>query len=172
MSIYPIIQFPDERLKIKAQPVEKVDEKIKQIIKIMFNTLYQSKNCAALAASQLDIPWEDGIPRRITVIDFSPKKDQPLCLINPEISNQTGETNLREGCMSVAVAVAAVKRYEKIKVKALNIEGKEIEFEADGFLAKCIQHEVDHLDGIIFLDKLSKIRQTLLKAKILKRKRS
>ena len=72
----------------------------------------------------------------------------------------------------VAVAVAAVKRYEKIKVIALNIEGKEIEFEADGFLAKCIQHEVDHLDGIIFLDKLSKIRQTLLKAKILKRKRS
>ena len=170
MSIYKIIQFPDERSSQVAQPVEAVNAEIKQIINNMFKTLYSAKNCAALAASQLDIPWSDNIPRRITVIDFSPNKDQPLCLVNPEISEQTGETLLKEGCMSVAVAVAAVKRFEKIKVKALDAEGKTIKFNADGFMAKCIQHEVDHLDGRIFLDHLSTIRKSMLVAKILKRK--
>lgn len=169
MSTYKIIQFPDERLTHIAQPVADVNDEIKTIAKNMFNTLYSAKNCAALAASQLDIPWSDNIPRRITVIDFSPEKNKPLCLINPEILQQEGETLLKEGCMSVAVVTAAVKRYKKIKVKALDINGEVLEFDADGFMAKCIQHEVDHLDGKIFLDHLSSVRKSMLVKKVLKR---
>lgn len=171
MTIYKIIQFPDDRLSIKAQEVIQINDEIKIIVKNMFNTLYSAKNCAALAASQLEIPWSDKIPRRITVIDFSPEKNKPLCLINPIISNTQGETLLKEGCMSLEVITAAVRRFQKIKVNALDINGEKLEFEADGFMAKCIQHEVDHLNGIIFIDHLSEIRKSMLIKRILKRKK-
>lgn len=169
MAIYDIIQFPDDRLSIVAEPVKEVNQEIQQIVKNMFNTLYNAKNCAALAASQLDIPWSDGVVRRITVIDFSPKKDQPLCLINPEISDLQGETKLKEGCMSVAVVSAAVKRYKKIRVQALNSSGSKIDFIAEDFMAKCIQHELDHLDGKLFLDRLSALRKAMLVKRVLKK---
>ena len=170
MSKYEIIQFPDERLKKVAEPVAEVNADIKKIISNMYNTLYSAKNCAALAATQLDIPWSDSIPRRITVIDFSPEKNKPLCLVNPEISEPEGQTLLKEGCMSVAVVTAAVKRHAKIKVKALDEHGQALEFVADGFMAKCIQHELDHLDGKIFIDHLPNYRKAMLIAKVLKRK--
>lgn len=172
MATYEIIQFPDDRLQRVAEPVSEFNDEIKKIIKTMFVSLYSAKNCAALAATQLDIPWSDKIARRITVIDFSPEKDNPLCLVNPEIIAREGETLLKEGCMSVAVVTAAVKRAEKIKVKALDENGEPLEFEADGFMAKCIQHELDHLDGKVFLDHLSRIRKSMLVKKILKRKKA
>lgn len=171
MDIYPIIQFPNSRLQIVGEPVAEVNDEIKAIVAKMFRTLYAATNCAALAATQLDIKWSDDTPKRITVIDFSEEKDQPLCLINPVISQQEGETNLREGCMSVAKITAAVKRAEKIHVDALDENGKKLSFDADGFMAKCIQHETDHLDGKLFLDHLTSLRRKMLVQKLLKKKK-
>lgn len=171
MDTYTIIQFPDPRLEIQGEPVAAVTDDIKAIVAKMFQTLYKADNCAALAATQLDIPWPDNIPRRITVIDFSEDKDQPLCLINPILSNPQGETKLKEGCMSVEMLTAAVPRAATIHVEALDQEGKQLSFDADGFLAKCIQHEVDHLDGKLFFDHLPPLRRKMLVKKLLKKKK-
>jgi peptide deformylase len=163
MTVLKILQYPDPRLRTVARKVETFDADLQKIIDDMFETHYNSENCAALAATQLDIKN----PPHITVIDFSPKKDQPLCLINGEIISREGEMHEEEGCMSVGEAGAIyekVKRALKIKVRAHNREGKTVEFEAEGFMAKCIQHELDHLDGKLFIDRLSSLkRQRLLK---------
>lgn len=166
MAIIQILQYPDPRLKRKGIKVEQFDERIKQIIADMFETHYAADNCAALAATQLDI---DDAPH-ITVIDFSTAKDEPLCLVNAEIVERSGETNEPEGCMSVAIAPVyeRVKRAEKIRVKALDREGNPLDFEADDFLAKCIQHELDHLDGTIFIDRISKLKRSMVDKKIAK----
>lgn len=164
MAIYRILSYPDKGLKRKAVKVETFNDEIKQVIDDMFETHYNTKNCAALAATQLDMP----IAWRITVIDFSEKKDQPLCLVNPEIISREGEQHNDEGCMSVFpdYVHAKVKRAQKIKVKAQDREGKPFEMEAEDFMAKCIQHEVDHLDGLVYLDRLSKLKQDAVKRKI------
>lgn len=159
MTILKILQFPNPRLRTKGKKVEVFDDNIETIIKDMFETHYAQENCAALAATQLDIID----PPHITVIDFSLKKDQPLCLVNAVITEKSGETYEEEGCMSVGIGAAIyekVKRAEKIRVKALDAEGKPLDFEADGFLAKCIQHELDHLDGVLFIDHLSGIKRS------------
>lgn len=156
MAKLRILQYPDPRLKTKAEPVEKIDDAIQKIIDDMFETHYATENCAALAATQLDI----ANPKRITVIDFSPEKNQPLCLINPEIIEASGEMNEEEGCMSVSGGIyEKVKRATKIKVQALDRDGQPLEFEAEGFMAKCIQHELDHLNGVVFLDHLSLLKR-------------
>ena len=165
MTIIRILQYPDPRLKLVAKPVEAFTDDVKQEIADMFETHYAQDNCAALAHSQMDFAE----PKRITVIDFSEEKNEPLCLVNPEIVEREGETNTPEGCMSVAVTAgvsARVKRAEKIRVKALDRDGKPLDFEADGFLAKCIQHEIDHLDGILFIDKVSDFKRRQLEKKI------
>ena len=168
MTILTILQHPDPRLKRVGQMVEKIDDAIQRIIDDMFETHYAASNCAALAATQLDI----SVPPRITVIDFSPNKDQPLCLINPEIIAREGETNQEEGCMSLNAGdgnegvYAKVKRAERITVRTRNREDKVIEFNADGFMAKCIQHELDHLDGKLFIDHLSDLKRTMLIKKL------
>jgi peptide deformylase len=169
MTILKILDYPDPRLKTVAKSVEKIDERIQKIIDDMFETHYNAKNCAALAATQLDIPN----PPAITVIDFSPNKDQPLCLINPEIIEKSGEHEEVEGCMSVFPNFIhdKVARAAKIKVRALDREGKTIEFEADDFMAKCIQHELDHLNGKVFLDHLSRLKRQRIDEKITKMKR-
>lgn len=169
MTILKILEYPDRRLKTVAKKVEKIDAHIQKIIDDMFETHYNTENCAALAATQLDI--QD--PPAITVIDFSPAKDQPLCLINPEIIERSGEHEEIEGCMSVFPQQIheKVKRAAKIKVRALDREGKQLEFEAEDFMAKCIQHELDHLNGKIYLDHLSRLKRTLTEEKIKKIKR-
>lgn len=173
MPIIRILQHPDPRLKTTARLVKNFnDPKIQQIIDDMFETHYAAENCAALAATQLDIVD----PPRITVIDFSPKKDQPLCLVNGEITERIGERREEEGCMSVGCDLGIgvyekVTRADKIKVKAYDRHGKLLEFEADGFMAKCIQHEFDHLDGHIFLDRVSKLKRDRLEKKLNKLKR-
>ncbi|PHQ80531.1 MAG: peptide deformylase [Coxiella sp. (in: Bacteria)] len=173
MAVIRILQFPDVRLKASARKVDNFeDPKFQQIVDDMFETHYASANCAALAATQLDLID----PPHVTVIDFSPAKDQPLCLVNGEVIEGSGEHTEEEGCMSVGCDLGVgvwekVTRPEKIKVRAHDRHGKLLEFEADGFMAKCIQHELDHLNGKIFLDHLSKLKRLRLEKKLDKLKR-
>ena len=163
MSVIKILQYPDPRLKIKGEKVEEVNAEIRKMVNDMFETHYQTQNCAALAATQLDFAH----PKRITVIDYSPQHNQPLCLINPEIIAADGEQYDAEGCMSVPAGVyEKVKRANKITVRALNPEGRPIEFTAEGFLARCIQHELDHLDGKLFIDRISQLKRSRAEKKI------
>jgi peptide deformylase len=168
MAVVRILQYPDPRLSLVATPVEEFTSEIKQMIEDMFETHYAASNCAALAHSQLDFPE----PKRITVIDFSAEKNEPLCLVNPEIFNKSGVTNTEEGCMSVEGGyVARVKRAETIRVKALDKNGDKLEFDADGFMAKCIQHEVDHLDGKLYIHRVSDFKRRQLDKKIKRHKK-
>lgn len=168
MAIVRILQYPDPRLHEVATPVDSFTPEIKKMIADMFETHYASENCAALAHSQLDFPE----PKRITVIDFSENKDQPLCLVNPIITEKSGETFTEEACMSVSGGVTAkVKRAEKLHLTYLDQDGVPQELDADGFLAKCIQHEIDHLDGVLFIDKINDFKRRQLDKKILRRQK-
>lgn len=164
MTIYKILQYPDLKLSRKAKKVINIDDNIKNIINNMFETHYAQKNCAALAATQLDMPD----PPHITVIDFSEEKNQPLCIINGEIVEKSGSHTEDEGCMSVYPEhiCAPITRAAKIKVKYLDQSGQQVTLEADGFLAKCIQHELDHLNGTIYIDHLSKLKRSIVNKKI------
>jgi len=169
MAIIRILQYPDPRLKKAAQWVEKVDDDVRKVVTDMFETHYHAKNCAALAATQLDFTQ----PLRITVIDFSDNKNQPLCLINPEIIDREGEQIVPEGCMSVGGELddrvfEYVKRAMKIKIRALNLEGQPFEMLAEGFMAQCMQHEIDHLDGRLYLDRLSPLKRERLVKKLMR----
>ena len=172
MAIVNILQYPDLRLQRKAIKVEDFGEAFQETIDDMFATHYAADNCAALAATQLDI---EPAPH-VTVIDFSPDHDQPLCLVNAEIIEREGEQNEAEGCMSVGCDVqiyvhARVKRALKIKVKAQDRYGSPIEFAAEGYTAKCIQHELDHLEGKVFLDRISPLKRKVLEKKLSKEKK-
>ena len=169
MALMRILQYPDRRLKQIAKPVDRFDDDIKRMIDDMFDTHYHADHCAALAAAQLDFK----VPRRITVIDFSERKNDPLCLVNPEIYYREGVTNEDEGCMSVPGQTREkVKRSAVIRVRALNREGKPIDFQADGFMAKCIQHELDHLDGILFIDHVSRLKRSRIDKRLNKLRRT
>lgn len=174
MAKIHILQFPDSRLRTLAKKVTDFsDPHLQRIIDDMFETHYGAKNCAALAATQLDLIN----PPHVTVIDFSPNKDQPLCLINGEIIATEGSHTEEEGCMSVGCDIDAgvydkVTRPAKIKVLAYDRHGKRLEFEAEGFMAKCIQHELDHLNGKLFLDHLSTLRRLRIEKKLNKLKKN
>lgn len=169
MAILKILQYPDPRLKRVALKVEDFGPDMQKIIDDMFETHYSTENCAALAATQLDMEpaW------RITVIDYSEEKNKPLCLVNPEIIERDGEQHEIEGCMSVCPEYVheKVKRANKVKVKAQDRHGKEIEIDAEGYFAKCLQHEIDHLDGTVYVDRLPKIKRERVLNKIKKAKR-
>jgi peptide deformylase len=170
MAMIEILQYPDPRLRKKAKTVVDVkDAKLQKIIDDMFETLYKTPNCAGLAATQLAI----ADPYRVTVIDVSPDKNQPLCLINPEIIAAEGEVVQLEGCMSVYPDEihGQVTRAEKIKARALDREGKPLEIEATELLAKCIQHEIDHLNGKLYIDHLSPLKKQMIDKKIAKFRR-
>lgn len=167
MAILRILQYPDPRLKLAAKPVTVFDDKFQKIVDDMFETHYAADNCAALAASQLDLID----PPHVTVIDFSQNKDEPLCLVNAKIVEASGETFEEEACMSVGEEErvgAKVKRFATIRVQAQDRHGKALDFEADGFLAKCIQHELDHLQGKLFIDHLSSLKRERLLKKLKK----
>jgi peptide deformylase len=173
MALIRILQYPDPKLKRIAKPVEDFGDTFQKIIDDMFETHYAADNCAALAATQLDLKN----PPHVTVIDFSDNKDQPLCLVNAKITEKEGEQNEQEGCMSVGCDIGAhlyevVPRAEKIKVTAQDRHGSLIQLEEDGFMAKCIQHELDHLDGKTFLDHLSKLKRIRIEEKLKKIKKS
>jgi peptide deformylase len=171
MTILRILQYPDPRLRTKAKPVEVFDDRIKKIISDMFETHYATDNCAALAATQLDIEN----PPMITVIDFSEHHNQPLCLVNAEIVEREGEQTNEEGCMSVSTEDHSlfdkVTRSKKIRVKALDANGNPLDFIAEDFMAKCIEHELDHLQGKVFLDRLSRLKRSRLEKKLFKLRR-
>jgi len=167
MAILNIIQYPDLRLKRKSTDVSDVKAPhIQKIISSMFATLANSQNCAALAATQLDIEN----PPSIVVFNSLEEDKPPYCLINPKIIKQSGSASAKEGCMSVLVddIAAEVKRATEITVKALDIHGGKLEFTTHDFNARCIQHECDHLQGIIYLDRISKLKRALIDKKIKK----
>jgi peptide deformylase len=159
LSVLTILEFPDERLRKKAVPVQAVDGKVKKLVDDMLETMYQAKG-VGLAATQVNVH------QRIVVIDVSEEKDKPLCLINPEIVAKEGTEESEEGCLSVPGFFEKVKRAERIKVKALDREGKPIEFEADDLLAVCVQHELDHLEGKLFVDYISSLKRQRIKKKL------
>ncbi|OMQ21177.1 MULTISPECIES: peptide deformylase [Serratia] len=159
MSVLQVLHFPDERLRKVAAPVKEVNADIQRIVDDMFETMYAEEGIG-LAATQVDIH------QRIIVIDISENRDEPLVLINPEMLEKHGETGIEEGCLSVPEHRALVPRAEKVKIRALDREGKSFEFEADELLAICIQHEMDHLVGKLFVDYLSPLKRQRIRQKL------
>jgi peptide deformylase len=159
MSVLQVLHIPDERLRKVAKPVEEVNAEIQRIVDDMFETMYAEEGIG-LAATQVDIH------QRIIVIDVSENRDERLVLINPELLEKEGETGIEEGCLSIPEQRALVPRAEKVKVRALDREGKPFELEADGLLAICIQHEMDHLVGKLFIDYLSPLKQQRIRQKV------
>lgn len=164
MAILSILEFPDERLRKKAVPVETVDEPIKRLIDDMLETMYAAPGIG-LAATQVNVH------KRVIVIDVTEEKNAPLCLINPEIVQKDGVEEMDEGCLSVPGIFEKVSRAERIKIRALDRDGNPFEQEADGILAVCIQHEMDHLDGKLFVDYLSPLKRQLVRKKLKKEQR-
>ena len=156
--ILKILKYPNKRLRTTAKLVVSVDETIKQQVKDMFETMYEAPGIG-LAATQVNFH------QRIIVIDISDQCNEPICLINPEVIEKSGEIQWEEGCLSVPDYYENVIRANDIKVQALNQHGKTFELEASEMLSVCIQHEIDHLNGILFVDHLSKLKQKRLKKK-------
>ena len=156
--ILDILKYPDKRLRTIAKPVVSVDETIRQQVKDMFETMYEAPGIG-LAATQVNFH------QRIIVIDISDQCNEPICLINPEVIEKSGEIQWEEGCLSVPDYYENVVRANDIKVQALNQNGETFELEASEMLSVCIQHEIDHLNGILFVDHLSKLKQKRLKKK-------
>jgi peptide deformylase len=164
MSILPILIYPDERLHKVAKNVELITESIRKLIKDMAETMYAAPGIG-LAATQIDVHL------RIIVIDVSETHDQLIELINPELINSEGESKCEEGCLSVPGIYDKVERAEKITVKALNGKGEIFMLNAEGILSVCIQHEMDHLQGKVFVEHLSHLKQVRIRAKLKKRLR-
>jgi peptide deformylase len=159
MARLEVLRFPDERLRTVAQNVTNVDDDVRQIVKDMLETMYD-ENGIGLAATQVDIH------RRIVVIDVSEERNEPIVLINPVISKQDGKTVSEEGCLSVPHSYAKVDRAETVTVTALNEKGEEFSLDADELLAICIQHELDHLKGKLFIDYLSPLKRQRIRKKL------
>lgn len=164
MAILDILNYPDDRLRTVAKPVENVDDAIKQLVDDMFETMYSAPGIG-LAATQVNVH------QQVIVIDISEQKDQPLCLINPEIIAEEGTERCEEGCLSVPDIYESVERSEKVTVKAMDRNGDEYTLDADGLLAVCIQHEIDHLKGKLFVDYLSPLKFQRVKKRLLKQQR-
>jgi len=163
MAIRPIISFPEPLLKQPAKPVTEFGEELEKLVADMAETMYAAPG-VGLAAPQI------GVPLRLAVIDISPKDEERdlVVLVNPRIVKGEGEQVDEEGCLSVRDYHAAVKRFEKVWVEAQDIKGNPVSFEAEGFFARVIQHELDHLDGTLFIDRLSSLKRSLYKKKLKK----
>lgn len=165
MAILPILCYPDPRLHKVAKPVATVDERVRAIVDDMLATMYDA-NGIGLAATQVDVH------ERIVVIDVSEERDQPLVLINPEITWASPETRMgEEGCLSVPGIYDGVERSTAVRVRALDGEGAQRTIEAEGLLAVCIQHEMDHLVGKVFVEYLSPLKRNRIKSKLVKAQR-
>ena len=158
------MEFPDPRLRKKAAPVEVVDDALRALIDDMFETMYDAPGIG-LAATQVDVH------RRLLVADISNDQTEPFALINPKILEKDGVIVTDEGCLSVPGFYEAVERAEHIRVKYLNRDGEEVDMEAEGMLAVCIQHEVDHLDGKLFVDYLSEAKRSRIRKRLLRDQR-
>ena len=165
MAQLTILHFPDPRLRKPAVPVDTVDEAIRTLLDAMFETMYTAPGIG-LAANQVNVQ------KRIVVIDVSETRDQPLVLINPHILARQGEEEMEEGCLSVPGFQELVRRAERIRVSALDRYGEPFELETGGLLAVCIQHEIDHLDGKLFVDYLSPLKRNWIRKKLEKQGRA
>ena len=164
MAKLEILHFPDSRLRKKAAAVSTVDDSLRQLVDDMFETMYAAPGIG-LAATQINVH------KRVIVIDLSQEQDEPRVFINPEILEKDGIEEMDEGCLSVPGIYERVQRAEHIRVQALDREGQVFEQEADGLLAVCIQHEIDHLDGKLFVDYLSQLKRNRIRKKLEKQAR-
>ncbi|QIM61964.1 peptide deformylase [Pasteurellaceae bacterium Orientalotternb1] len=164
MAVLDVLIYPDENLAKVCQAVEKVDDELRQFIDDMFETMYDHEGIG-LAAPQVNVL------KRVITIDIEGDKANQIVLINPEIVASSGETGIEEGCLSIPGCRALVPRKEKLTVKALNRNGEEFTLDADGLLAICIQHEIDHLNGVLFVDHISQLKRQRIRDKMLKLKK-
>ncbi len=164
MALLPILRFPDPRLRKVAAPITKIDDRIRQLAADMAETMYEAPGIG-LAATQVDIH------KRLIVIDVSEDKSALRVFINPEIRGDEGLAFGEEGCLSVPGIYDKVERAERVTVSYLDLDGNNQELTADGLLAVCIQHEIDHLNGMVFVDHLSQLKQTRIKSKLAKQAR-
>ena len=164
MALFPILKYPDSRLHTVAEPVQKVDDAIRSLVDDMAETMYAAPGIG-LAATQVDVH------KQVIVLDISEAKDQLLVLINPEIVASSGQIECEEGCLSVPGIFEKVTRAEEISVRALDRDGNTIEFDANGLLAVCVQHEMDHLKGKVFVEYLSPLKQERIVKKLRKAER-
>jgi peptide deformylase len=160
MALLEILKYPDPRLRIKAQPVVTVDDELRRQVEDMYETMYHAQG-VGLAATQVNIHY------RLFTMDTSETRDQRLCVVNPEIISQEGLQYEGEGCLSVGGgAYDKVERAMKVHMRATDLDGKPIELQAEGLMAVCIQHEIDHLNGVLFIDHLSRLKQDRIRKKI------
>lgn len=164
MALLPILRYPDPRLHRRAVPVTEVDDSIRQLVRDMAETMYEAPGIG-LAATQVDVH------QRVVVIDVSEDRSQLLAFINPEILEKSGEHLGEEGCLSVPGIYEKVCRAERVRVRAFDTEGKPFEMEAEGLLAVCIQHELDHLEGKVFVEYLSPLKLSRIKTRLAKKSR-
>ena len=165
MALLPILRYPDPRLHKKAQPVAAVDARIRKLVADMAETMYAAPGIG-LAASQVDQHV------RVVVIDISEDKSDLRVFINPELLEQSGECEGDEGCLSVPGIYETVRRASRVRVRALDIDGQAFELDAEGLLAVCIQHEMDHLEGKVFVQYLSPLKQNRIRTKLQKQARA
>ena len=163
MAILHICAYPEEILRQRAEPITEIDEEVVKLVDHMTETMYSAPGIG-LAATQV------GVAKQVLVVDIAPRRPESelIVLINPEIVAAEGEVIFEEGCLSVPDYQAEVKRHEKITVRGLNLKGEEVEIEAEGLLAVVLQHEIDHLNGMLFIDRLSKLKRDLYKRKVRK----
>lgn len=165
MALLPILRFPDPRLHTVAKPVAVVDERVRRLVDDMIDTMHAAEGIG-LAATQVDVH------ERVVVIDVSDTHNQPLVLINPEITWRSDERVIvEEGCLSVPTIYDKVQRHQRVKVRALGRDGESHEFEADDLLSVCVQHELDHLLGKVFVEYLSLLKRSRIRTKMLKKSR-
>ncbi len=164
MALLNILHFPDPRLRTVAKPVTEFDDELRQLVSDMFETMYEAPGIG-LAATQVDRHI------RLLVMDVSEARNQPRCLINPQILEADGEEETDEGCLSVPGFYEKVRRAEHIRVRAQDANGETSEFEAEGLEAVCIQHEMDHLEGKLFVDYLSNLKRNRIRSKLVKQQK-
>ncbi len=162
MAILEILVYPDERLRTVAKPVKTVNDDTRKLISDMKETMYHA-NGIGLAATQVDVH------QQVIVMDLSEERNEPIVLINPSIVERDGEQVYDEGCLSIPEYYAPVKRAERVKITSLDEQGEIFELEAEGLLSVCIQHEMDHLAGKVFVDYLSRLKQDRVRKKLVKR---
>ncbi len=165
MAILEILKFPDPRLRQRAKPVDVVDDAVRRLADDMLETMYDAPGIG-LAAVQV------GVPRQVIVVDVSEERNRPLVLINPKVVASEGEEEMEEGCLSVPGFYEKVKRAERVRVEALDRDGKPLTLELDGLLAVCVQHEIDHLQGKLFVDYLSRLKRERIRKKLEKEARA
>ncbi len=159
MAVLHVLHYPDDRLRTVAKPVDSVNAEIKQLVADMLDTMY-AENGIGLAATQVNVH------QRVVVIDVSEDRNEPMVFINPEIISRSGDTSYEEGCLSVPQSYGKVERAAEITVKALDKNGNPFELKADGLLAICLQHELDHLVGKLFIDYLSPLKRDRIRKKL------